>query len=584
MHLNTEIIFEKLKRKSKIKYNNIIKNSDAFPNFLSTKHFYKRRNTQQINTLSNLNIKQEKIVSELPKFEDSINFHKKNSLSLGRITPSISDNSKINKNLFLDTKNDSENNIRDLKKHKALTISDKIILKSIIKHFENNKLKTHSLYNLEKKYPLNSVTESNYFFLFSNYKNKKRKNKKDIGKTKLINKSKISNSALISYNMMKKFNDKTNKILEADKTEGTKFSNNINEFRKQIINSYKDSIILKDINKRKINYDNAIKLLESENEKRIKKAFELEKEFYKKKYSENHYFYEIMKHSEESKRRKSKKIPTTISKKPGENFTLFSSPVKTVGNITKNQNSFKSINRLHKIRKSTNENNNISDSSRIYENNNSNHLLKRKISKSHQNSNKKKLSNKSNKNLFNGENVKNNIKVTNNKNFKSTFNNNIYFNYINNSKIHKIEYKTFDNSEKKVLDSREQYKKYIKKEIKERSKQLADSLASINNYYEYQPLIDLNSDMPYLNINSNNLKRVIKVNNIQKNLYSTDDDDLLMHNNKKLKDQIREVEMEYYTVDGNKKKYHLSFIKNEVKPQTIVKLNHMKNPHFGVPC
>ena len=42
--------------------------------------------------------------------------------------------------------------------------------------------------------------------------------------------------------------------------------------------------------------------------------------------------------------------------------------------------------------------------------------------------------------------------------------------------------------------------------------------------------------------------------------------------------------MDFYTVDGNKKKYHLSFIKNEVKPQTIVKFNIMKNPHFGIPC
>ena len=120
--------------------------------------------------------------------------------------------------------------------------------------------------------------------------------------------------------------------------------------------------------------------------------------------------------------------------------------------------------------------------------------------------------------------------------------------------------------------------------MKQRSKQFADSLASINSYFEYQPLIDMNSDMPHLNINSTNLKRVIKVNNIRKNLYIVDDDDLLIQNVKKLKDEVRDAEMKYYTVDGNKKKYNLSFLRHEVKRQTIAKLNHMKNPHFGVPC
>ena len=120
--------------------------------------------------------------------------------------------------------------------------------------------------------------------------------------------------------------------------------------------------------------------------------------------------------------------------------------------------------------------------------------------------------------------------------------------------------------------------------MKERAKQFADSLASINSYFEYQPLLDMNSDMPHLNINTTNLRRVIKVNNIKKNLYSLEDDDLLIKNVKKLKDKIREAEMDYYTVDGIKKNYNLSFLKNEVKRKTIAKLNHMKNPHFGVPC
>ena len=585
MYINNYIISEKLKRKSRIKYNNIIKNSDEFPNFLSTKHFYKRRKISQINTSSNLNVKKEKIVPKLP-IEKIINnkFEKHNSKSLGtKRRKSILDNNKNYKNLFINTKNDDENNIKNIKKNNALTLSEKIRLKTIIKNFENNKITTNSLYNQEKKFPLNSVTENNYFFLFSNYK--KKKNKTELNKSK--NKSKISKSALISYKMMKKFNHRTNKILESDKSEETKYSNNINEFRKQIINSYKDSVILKDISKRKINYDNAMKLLESANEKRIENALELEKEFYKKKYCENQYFYENMSFANDSKKRKSKKLPTAIARKINGKISLFSSPTKPPDNNLKNKYSFKSISGLHKIHNSLNGDNNISnlftktETSKIYEHNNPSHLLKKKISKSHQNSNKKKLSNKS---ILNNNENKNQDKIANNKSFTNNFNKSIFLNYVNSFRPHKIEHKALDYLEKKLLDTKEDYKKYIKKEIKQRSKQFADSFASINNYYEYQPLIDMNSDMPELNVNSNNLKRVIKINNIKKNLFSIDDDDLLMQNIKKLKEKVREVEMDFYTVDGNKKKYHLSFIKNEVKPQTIVKFNIMKNPHFGIPC
>jgi len=174
-----------------------------------------------------------------------------------------------------------------------------------------------------------------------------------------------------------------------------------------------------------------------------------------------------------------------------------------------------------------------------------------------------------------------------NKNINNNnFNNNIYLNYINSTKPNKNnnKYQSFNDPERELMDIKEDYQKYVKKVIKERSKQLADSLAGINSYFEYQPLVDMNSDMPHLNINTTNLKRVIKINNIKKNLYSLDDDDLLTQNIKKLKDEIREAEIRYYTVDGSKKKYHLSFLKDEVKPQTINKLNYMKNPHFGVPC
>ena len=135
-----------------------------------------------------------------------------------------------------------------------------------------------------------------------------------------------------------------------------------------------------------------------------------------------------------------------------------------------------------------------------------------------------------------------------------------------------------------IISSKEDYKNYVRKMLKDRAKEFADSLFSINNYYEYQPLIDIKTDMAHLNVNDINLKRVIKVNEIRKNLFSSDDDDLLIHNVNKLKEQLRDVELQYYSIDRYNKKYNLSFVKNNVKRKTIEKLNSFKNPRFGVPC
>ncbi len=94
----------------------------------------------------------------------------------------------------------------------------------------------------------------------------------------------------------------------------------------------------------------------------------------------------------------------------------------------------------------------------------------------------------------------------------------------------------------------------------------------------------MNSDIPNLNVNTNNLKRVTKVKGIMKNLFSYDDDDLLIHNVKKLKKELRDVELQYYSIDKHIKNYHLSFLKNNIKRTTIEKVSAIKNPRFGFPC
>ena len=136
----------------------------------------------------------------------------------------------------------------------------------------------------------------------------------------------------------------------------------------------------------------------------------------------------------------------------------------------------------------------------------------------------------------------------------------------------------------KKKSGNEEYKDYIKETLKNRAKQFADSYASLNYYFEYQPLRFINSDNPDLNVNPINLKRVAKVNEINKNLYAYDDDDLLLHNVKKLKEKLKDVELEYYSIDKYETKYKLSFLKNDVRRKTIEKLNAIRNPKFGIPC
>jgi hypothetical protein len=423
---------------------------------------------------------------------------------------------------------------------------------------------------------------------------------------------------------MKRFNRKANKLLEVEKMEGTKYSNNINEFRKQIINSYKDTVILKDLEAGKINYENALQLLETAKEKRIKAAMEMEKEFYKNKFNENGYLAETKRYTEESARNRFKRAPTMMIKKlkdkinslsPKRNESqnnlnkynlknLYSNNLK-VSQTNSNKNNYfnktylnkineKNEKKPYKLSKSFNYSN-----KKIISNTISNHKIKNlnnlkmsynnKINNFKTNNNANIINNNKNVSIFNlnnDNNNKNGVSInTNINNINNYYNKNIYLNYINNAKISgSNDYKPINKTEKKLLDSREEYKKFVKDAIKERSKLLADSLASINNYFEYQPLANTNSDMPQLNINTTNLKRVIKVNNIKKNLFSADDDVLLLQNVKKLKEEVRDAEIQYYSCDGNKKQYNLSFVKNDVKAKTIMKLNMMKNSHFGVPC
>ena len=568
-YLNIAFKLAKFHAKTKKKYDKILKKSKDFPSFLSTKHFYKKRKAFYLinknpNDVKYINVKSAKKKENNLKLS---NLASKRKSARSNKSPSKLNDSLSSINLFLESDNKNKNTIEKKRKKidnnshkislsvgnnskekrkKTLSEEDKIKLKSILQNFQKNKLTTENLCKQEKKLELNSLSESNFLFLFGNnkdkYSHKKRMKHLIYNKTTLDNMPKTD---LISMDMMKKFNQKTNKIYEEEKMEGIKYSKNINEFRKQIINSYKDKFSKDDLSQEKLNYDNALKFLNTNQENQIKKAYRLEKEFYKTKFKNKEINYKKQDYITDYIGRKNKRILTSKFQ-----FNSFSSKNNNQLNFSKekifnSQEEEKLFERSHTKRGSLS-----------YSNANKNLFLT--------------PNNQTNKSDFN-----NNKENKTKSKFKT---NNLFLNYMKNVKKRK------NNFYPKDISLKKEYKNYIKNSIKERSKQLADSLASINNYYEYQPLKDMNSFMPNLNINTINLKRVVKVNGILKNLFSYDDDDLLMHNVKKLKKELRDVELQYYSIDKHMKNYHLSFLKNNVKRATIEKVNAIKNPRFGVPC
>ena len=367
---------------------------------------------------------------------------------------------------------------------KPLSIDEKNKLKLIIKNFQDNKITTNELYKLDRKYPLNSLTKSN--FLFLSHENQKYKSKNNKKKKKENN-----NIFLTSSNMIGLFNIKTNKILD-NSIKDMKFSKNMNEFRKQIINSYSDSDKkIGDLKKKKIYYNEALNIFEENDEKRIKEAQKLEENFYREKSTSFFkgkplYFY-------------IKEINKSMSKKNIE--------VDTDTDDTHQSQNF------------------------------------------HRN------------NLF-----YTNYKYNSNKN-----NNN---NNIMNRRLKTVQ------SEKKFEESKKHYEKYLRKKFRKKAKIFADSLYDIRDLPE--KIRKKRNELNYFHLNMKNLRRIIQVNSIKKNLYSIEDDDLLIKNTKKLREEIRKTENNFYTVF--KGKYTLDFLKGKVRPSTIQKLNIMKNSHFGIPC
>ena len=396
---------------------------------------------------------------------------------------SLTKNNSMSSTNFFTIKNRKQK-LRNIFQKKLLTINEKNKLKYMIKNFNDNKIITKELFDLERNHPLNSLTKSSFRFLSDEnhkYINKCRKKR---NKNEEINKNFLTTS-----NMIVRFNNRANEILKNKSLKSIKFSKNKNEFRKQIINSYTDSEKKeKDINKNKLYYNDALNIFELFDEKKIKDALKLEEIFYKEKSTKYYQGKPLYLYIKEMNRRMSK-----------NNIEIETDNEDRVDLTQKNFS------------------------------------------------------------------------------YSKHYNNNDIKNISNIKSKHSIEAL----SEKKCKESKKQYDNYLRKKFRNKAKLLADSLYEIKDLPE-KVLRKTKFHINYFNFNIKNLKRIIKVNSIRKNLFSPEDDDLLTNNAKKLKEEIRKTEDSFYTIFRGK--CQLDFIKGNVKPSTIQRLNIMKNSHFGLPC
>ena len=466
------------------------------------------------NTITNYNYKspirlylKDKISSK------SIKNYKQNSINRNtEIKYKQTNENKVNSDIYSLTKNNSMSsttfsslinkkliqNKNELEKN-SLTTDERSKLNSIIKNFNDNSIITMELYSLDKHFPLNSLTKSNFRFLsnenkkYANKKNDKRKKKQDINK-----------NFMTTLSMIGQFNRKSKNFLQNKSLKGIKFSKNMNEFRKQIINSYTDiEKKVKDIKKNKYLYNDALNIFEEFDEQRIKEAQLLEENFYKEKSSSLYHGKPLYLYIKELNRKMSKK-----------NIQLFN-PEKS----------------------KEDENQKTHKNNMIYAYN-------------------KFINSKSDNKL------------------------NIHHNSVNKKKINDKE-KKFERSEKDFIKSKKKYEKYLRKKIRNKAKMFADSLYEIKDLLP--EAIQKKSISPNINCwDMKNLKKIVKLNTIRKNLFYIEDDDLLINNIKKLKEEIREAEDSYYTIFRGK--CNIDFLKKNIKPSTIQRLNIMKNSHFGLPC
>ena len=473
--------------------------------------------------------------TQLKNYYTSVNSSEKsNDLNNINLISNISDNKhskiKLKKNLTFDVQDAYPNLTNEYKRE----------LKLIINNFEKNKVVTKQLFNQEKRLRLNSINESNYFFLL----NKKSKTK---GRNNI---PKITKTDLSASSMITKFNNKTFGILDISNPE-KKYSKNLTNLTKHIINNFSDKInIGNDFEYSRMKNKNAMNNLELFDDLYIKKAFETEKKFYLAKYNQ---LMEQDSKNEDKDYSEIKKEPPLIKISIKEN-TGNNDKIRKEEK-TKSLRNKKTLNKLNlDFINNKRRHKSIINTPILLSRNSNNQLIK---IDNHKNT------------LKRVEDKKNSHKT----NTSNEINNTYHLKY----RKHNDKYKSNLNMESLVKDFYKIYNKKRIQKIKERSKDYADSIAELN-YMQYEPM-----NQYYMNVNNNNLERAIKINVIKKYMHNVQDDDLLIYNPKALRDEILKTQMKSYKVNFNKK-YNFNFIKQKFRPKTIRKFAYIKDSYFGIPC
>ena len=329
-----------------------------------------------------------------------------------------------------------------------------------------------------------------------------------------------------SSNMINKFNNKTFGILEPLNTSPI-YSTNLDYFRHQLINNFTEYNENMDLARKK--YNDAMKIGEINDKKNIRLALEMEQKFYQNKFN----IFED----------KNFKV----------NYKNIINKIRQTHGHFRKSNIFKNNNKIYKSPRRKSQIN-------IANNN----ILGDKI-------------NESNSKILNSANKKSPKKMKSDDINLNLFKNKIRF---SKSKLNEMSNSNSSN-ERTMLDVKKIHNLKEKKRIEQRSNDLVNSIYEINNY-PYEELQTSYSRDKVGDINIHNLSRAIKINIINKYLYNLEDDDLLLHNPKKLKEEIKEVEISC-NKNNYKTNYNYSFLRNKLKKETLRKFKYIKDSRFGYP-
>ena len=431
---------------------------------------------------------------------------------------------QCDKDIFIDFKRDKSNDssISSSKSFSLISKNVKNSVKLIVNKFNHNKSATTLFLNKEKKMELNSlsnITNSGLGLLLK--EENENKNENDAS---AFNEDK---SISLSSRMIDLFNNRTNQYLNTSKSFKM-FSSKTNQFRTEIINSFKNSENTKDIIKKlKRKYNESVDIFEKQKDLEIQKALQDEKNFYKLKKEEN-----------EKNINSIYKRLFLMSKKRSEN--------RKHTFVYKGKQSRKSLEIKQNISQIIKSKRNSVINPLFLFNNDTN----------------KERSKENNSNTSSSLELTSLKKISKIKRYK---------------KIYKC--KNEENVERAHL----KYEIFKTNKIRQNGEKFRDIIGEmINSTYRLKNSNYLDDESKKIRIINNNLIKLSKIKKINKSIDKIEFDEF-REDYSKLREKMNKCENEYYRVSVYNNKYKLSFLKPTLKQSTIKKYIQMNVSTFGFP-